>query len=580
MQLIKIILIIISSVGYYLYLKRKDYIKDEFIPIFIISSIGVIEFIAGILNIMKLATMLITLIGVIVFIKEILIIKKSKIKFNFSTIIYTIIVLISLYWLKGIILTHYDNFSHWAMIVREMLLKDRLPNFQDNLIIFTSYPPGTACFIYYVCKVLWSSERVMLFAQALLIISSIYTIFAFCNKNKKISYIIAIITTIFLLIGNIYIDQLLVDTVLSVMGLAVLSIIVYYRNDSKKSFLISIPILSLLMLVKNSAIFFIIIDLIVWIVYFIKNNGVKNIFKAKYIALILIPISMLILWKAHTNLVFDHSNTSKHAMSISNYVYNLKQKDTNEIKEISKNIFSRMFSFKDIENVIILILFLVQILLIIISRKDKKVRLGIIKSLILMILSYILYQIGILFMYIFSMPGPEARGLSGYIRYYRTIILFEYGICAISILYFFNNIEITGKYKNIIIKLIIAVILVIPIMFYPKNIKAVFTKISVENDPKIRNKILQLKEVYNIEEEQSYLIYISDEDLSKGYLEYMCKYDFRSPNIRVIGSFDELQNMDEIFNYKYFIIYQKSSETDEFLDIIKGDKNQNVFRFD
>ena len=71
MQLIKIILIIISSVGYYLYLKRKDYIKDEFIPIFIISSIGVIEFIAGILNIMKLATMLITLIGVIVFIKEI-----------------------------------------------------------------------------------------------------------------------------------------------------------------------------------------------------------------------------------------------------------------------------------------------------------------------------------------------------------------------------------------------------------------------------------------------------------------------------------------------------------------------------
>ena len=60
----------------------------------------------------------------------------------------------------------------------------------------------------------------------------------------------------------------------------------------------------------------------------------------------------------------------------------------------------------------------------------------------------------------------------------------------------------------------------------------------------------------------------------------MCKYDFRSPNIRVIGNFDELSSMDEIFNYKYFIIYQKSSETDEFLDIIKGDKNENVFRFD
>lgn len=580
MQIIKIILILISSIGYYLYLKRKDYIKDEFIPIFIISSIGIIEFIAGILNIMKLATMLITLIGVIVFIKEIIIIKKSKIKFNFSIIIYTIIILISLYRIKGIILTHYDNFSHWAMIVREMLLKDRLPNFQDNLIVFTSYPPGTACFIYYVCKILWNSERIMLFAQSLLVISSIYTIFAFCDKNKKISYIIAIITTIFLLIGNIYIDQLLVDTVLSVMGIAVLSIIIFYRDDSKKSLLISIPILSLLIVVKNSAIFFVIIDLLVWITYFIKNNGVKNIFKTKYITLILMPFFMLVLWKAHINLVFDHSNSTKHAMSISNYVYNLKQKDTNEIKEISKSIFNRMFSFEDIENLIILMLFFVQVLLIVILRKNKNLRLGMIKALILMILSYIIYQIGILLMYIFSMPGGEATGLSGYIRYYRTLILFEYGISSISILYFFNNIEIIEKYKNIIIELLITVIIFIPIMFYPQNIKSVFTKIPVENNPEVRNKILELKKIYNIEEEKSYLIYVSNEDISKGYLGYICKYDFRSNNINVINSFNELESMDKIFDYQYLIIYKSDDETDEFIDIIKGDKKQNVFRFD
>ena len=89
MRLIKIVLIITLSIGYYLYLKRKNYIKEEFIPIFVISSIGIIEFIAGILNIMKFVTIVIASIGVILFIKEIYIIKKSKIKlqFNFSTII-------------------------------------------------------------------------------------------------------------------------------------------------------------------------------------------------------------------------------------------------------------------------------------------------------------------------------------------------------------------------------------------------------------------------------------------------------------------------------------------------------------
>lgn len=406
MGILKTLILLISGIGFYLHIKRKTQIKDEFIPIVIISSIGVIEFIAGILNIMELITITISIVGLILFIKEIFIMKKTSIKLQFSinAIIFSIIILISIYLLRGTILTSYDNFSHWGMIVREMLLNNRLPNFQDILIMFTSYPPGTACFIYYICKFIGTSESCMLFAQSLLIISSIYTIFAFCNKDKKINYFICIATLIFLLIGNIFIDTLLVDTVLSVMGIAALAIIFFYKDNSKKALLTALPVLSLLAIVKNSAIFFIIIDILIWFWYFIKNNNIKAIFKTKYLALILLPIALLVIWKGHTSLVFEDANASKHAMTISNYDSNMKEKDISIIKGIFSKMLYKMISFKVKENIIMLLLVLVLISLIIITRKNKKLQFGIIKSLLLIIVTYILYQISLFGMYIFSMP--------------------------------------------------------------------------------------------------------------------------------------------------------------------------------
>ena len=285
MQIIRIIILILSLIGYYLILKRKTKLKEEFIPIVLITSISLVIFIAFILNIAILSSIIIALAGLILFTKSVyeIVKNKEKLKFNFNIIFLIIFVLWAAIILKGTILIHYDNFSHWGMIAKEMLITNKLPNFESTTIMFTAYPPGTACIIYFFCKFIGNSEAKMLFAQSLVIISSLYTLFAFCNRNKKINYVITLIAIIYMLIGNIFITQLLVDTVLPVLGLAAFTIIIYYRNDTKKALIYSIPILSFLILVKNSGVFFVVIDLLVYFPIFIKKHGVKNILKNKYI---------------------------------------------------------------------------------------------------------------------------------------------------------------------------------------------------------------------------------------------------------------------------------------------------------
>ena len=56
----------------------------------------------------------------------------------------------ALLWLRyrSALLVAYDDFSHWGMIVQRMLTTHAFPVAEDSLIVFQSYPPGAACWLY------------------------------------------------------------------------------------------------------------------------------------------------------------------------------------------------------------------------------------------------------------------------------------------------------------------------------------------------------------------------------------------------------------------------------------------------
>lgn len=55
--------------------------------------------------------------------------------------------------LMKIHMTHYDNYSHWALIVKFLFTEDRLPTANDTIIAYTSYPMGSSLLVYFATKV-------------------------------------------------------------------------------------------------------------------------------------------------------------------------------------------------------------------------------------------------------------------------------------------------------------------------------------------------------------------------------------------------------------------------------------------
>lgn len=578
MQFIKIIVLIVAMLGFYLTIKRRNKIRKEFIPIIIISVITIVEFLAGILNLMKITTILIVLSGVILAIYEFLTIikRKEKLQIDIGIIIFAIFICLFAYLLIGAKLLHYDNFSHWGTIVKELLIENKLPNFESDTILFTSYPPATACFIYFCCKFLGNSESAMLFAQSMLILTSLYTIFALCKKDKKITYLIGCLAFIYLLLGNIFIDELLVDTVLPVMGIAAFVIIIYYQKDLKKGLLCSIPVLSVLTLVKNSGIFFVLVDLTIWIIYFIKQNGIKGFIKEKYIMIILLPFFLQLLWNGHIGLVFEEPDLAKHSMSVSNYITNIKEKGIDNIIFIGKKFVKEMTSLQNIENIVMPLFIIYFINLLWMYRKNSEMKKIVKNTFIFMLISYGIYQISLLAMYIFSMPMAEAEKLASYSRYYRTILLFEYGIVITTTLRILNN-GIDVK-KERVIETIIIILTMLLIVFSPNKLQQMYQRNFKE--VKIREEISQFKEKGLIPEEKSYFVYVGDDErYTLDYIYHMWCYEYRSPRIRVVHKLSELENKKELEAYEYFIVLKSTEELEQFLKVTGGVLEENVIRY-
>lgn len=565
MMSMKILVLILSFLGYILILRDKLDVKVEFMPIIITSIIGITMFVGGIFHIMPIVTVLILIFGII----QLRLLKRVSFDMDeiLKLLLFTIIALIAMWLLRNVQFTHYDNFSHWALVVREMLAIDSMPTSASKIIEFNSYPTGTAGFIYYICKIVGETEGIMAFSQLFIIISAIFSCFAFINKKNWYMVVVLVFSAIYFIGYNVTVTELLVDTVLSVLGIALVSIILYYRDELDKVILFTMPIMVFLICIKNSGVYFWIISAIC-IFYMIKKNEDSAVYKKMFrIYSILVPILFLVMWKIHTTLTFGKSGVSKHSMSIINYVKVLMTKSKGDLIVILKAFFEKTISLENPAIIlIIVVIFIAAISLIIdkLRKTDLDIDFGK-KMIFLSIIVYVTYTISLLGMYIFSMPINEAVQLAGYERYNKTIVMYMYGM--IMLLYMDYSIRKENiNMKNIIISI---VLILFVIMSSKENISWTTGEFSSAYDNKVRNRVVTLKNDYNIDEEKKYYVYISDMDAAPDYVYYLSKYDFRSNDI-VVGNSENPQDID-LNNLDYIVILEKDNIIDNIL------KSKNIY---
>lgn len=300
------------------------------IPAFFFAASGTVLCLMGILNVLPLASRGIILFGAAYFlwsihqkvtrqkcIADLLAYFKHP-----STIVFVILSVFASITLSGRMLIGYDDYSHWATIVRCMQTFQRLPTFLDaEYIEFQSYPPHAACCIYFICDHLGLDDRFYLPCQAIAKCAGIVSLFVLATPKKRWSSVFFALLCSGLFISFLRSDMLHVDALLASYAIAGLAAVFVWKDDLYKQTPKIFIYLSALVLTKHSGIFF---CLVVILAFYLQSR--KYPFNVK-VTLSLFGATALVflLWRKHAEYVFLNSKHTPHAISLGVYYMHLRE---------------------------------------------------------------------------------------------------------------------------------------------------------------------------------------------------------------------------------------------------------------
>lgn len=443
MTVLFICLLLLSFLGYAFFLSHRIHVPAEFIPLLIVSGGISLLFIAGLLNILPYAAWVLLLLGIAALADSI--IRKTvyttlkKLITPGSVLLLILLCVFAVLFRDGR-LVHYDNFSHWGLIVKQMALDDRLPNFTNTYIAFQSYPPGSALFLYYISKFTGYHENIIIFTQAAMTAAAVLPIFAFVPKldrqNRKAS-LWKLLCAFFsfggymlLALGcNVEIYSLLVDALLPAMAAGMTAIALYYRDQPGRAALLTLPISAATLLLKNTGLLFAAIHFILILCLWLRSRKQHKLSLRTGFPVLLhaiVPACVQLLWSQHVALVFQAADDAKHTMSAEHYGNMFAQKQPEDIQNIIQTFLHRIFDFSEnptLKAMLIINFVLAAALLLHVLFIKKHVGL-ITKTLLILDGIYAVYGAGLMAMYLFSMPTGEALYLASFDRYIYTILIY------------------------------------------------------------------------------------------------------------------------------------------------------------
>lgn len=544
---IGLIIFWISIFSIKLFIENKFQVDEKYSLPITFTLIGIIEFILGILNLLLMGTLLIIALSLIYFIILIknknITISKIKEYFNNPTkLIISILFIYITFVSLSMHLTHYDNFSHWGLIIKTMFQYNRLPNFENNYIFFKGYQPGSASFIYYIGTLLGKSEQSMIIGHNYLILSYFTILFNNIKKDKYKNILLLLSFYLFIsATSTIGFNDLLVDVLISLQLVSALIIMNNYKDNIKKAFIYTLPIYIYLYLVKNTGLLFDVLLSIYLIYLSFKNNNIKEGIKYSIISF-LISIFFLLIWQNHVTLVYGHwALNTKHNLSVQNYYSTFTTSGINHITNFITLYIKHIFSL-NITNIYFIIFNILGIIFISLTNKSNK------KLLITLDIIYLLYVILLGILYIFSFPWEEAKVFAGYTRYIMTILFVLFGIFINYIITYKNKFN----YKTIYL-IIISVLLLIPI-YREYNCFSTLLGNDHYNNSYVEkfDKIIK----YIPKDKDKYYVYVDDSNIDKYFIEHLATYKLLKNNIEVVD------NLDNIENNSYIILFNKTNNKD------------------
>lgn len=423
----------LSFWGYFFLVYRFGRVRIWFVPLTCMAGISLALFFGGLLDALPAASALIFwggLAGFAVFAVFGIRGKAGRLRLSLCGVCFfagtAAFALLSL-TLK---LVHYDNFSHWALIVKYLLSAERFPGADTALIPFRDYPPGASLFIYYVCRFAGHAQGVMLLAQNSLIFACFYAVFGIVKEQRRFllySFLGMGCALLSYLNLTIRINSLLVDFLLPLLAMA--SAAVSYRCAKEKGRLcvLQIILLGFTGIVKTTGVFFAAaagVYALVRMLWPVKNDirSRAKRFAAGKPGRVLYGVVMIcgaaifpLLWQyhLHTDLAgfegkFELGKTAgEYGAPVEEALYG----------QVRESFFEAAL---DPSGRAVRVLFLCTVLaaaavLYARVRLKKRWYLGLVLPAVMAVTA--LYYAGMLYMYLHSMPAEEALRMAGFERY-------------------------------------------------------------------------------------------------------------------------------------------------------------------
>lgn len=281
----------------------------------------------------------------------------------------------------------------------------------------------------------------------------------------------------------------------------------------------------------------------------------------------------------HCDAVFPEI-VGKHSMRSNNFKNILGEKTFEDIKNIAILIKDKLLDTNDIFIKTIIAVNIVAICGRLWKRFVQESEYKITKLVIILDITFILYYIGIFFMYVFSMPMEEASYLAGYSRYIATIVLY---IVLIFTAYWIHisNYDKPSDDKPNSYGVVFLISFVIVVTSFLSN--GEYNIIKLRNDYKNtypNNALMHENFDYS---DDSYVMYIPEvhrDYYQTAYFNYLLKYKIYTGSCYpfLVGDLEKPYDdsvIELIRVYDYFIIYEEDDYIKGFAENYLG-KTENI----
>lgn len=323
----------------------------------------------------------------------------------------------------------YDNYTHWALITKEMYQTDALP-VADSLVTFINYPPATGLWGYYCLKCLRYGEDIMIAAQGMLAAAALSAMFAETRWNNGRR----ILCTAFAagMMCCVIADNLLnlyVDAMLGYFSVAALFLIRFCIRKERFRPWCAAVVLSALILIKPSAMLLVLLCVLFAILCTLSCTPAKR--RTRWLLTVIgttggIPALFYGLFWMYTQARFGKDYHVPFDVSINGAQNGLASKSASFFSSFSSSFLSALvdFSYRPIAVFWIFAAFFCLFLLLYKAHGGTRI-----SGTFLWFLpaSLLLYVGGLFVMYVCWMSESESLILASFARYMGTGVLFFIG---------------------------------------------------------------------------------------------------------------------------------------------------------